>query len=45
MCVVISFFQAKANSGIWSALIFHTWMNVTMDVTPLFNEYGHRAGC
>lgn len=41
MSMVISVFQAKANSGIWPALIFHTYMNVTMDVTPLFNEKGH----
>lgn len=41
MSVIISVFQAKSNSGIWPALVFHTYMNVTMDVTPLFNENGH----
>ena len=41
MSVIIAYVQVKANAGIWPALILHTFMNLTQEVTPLFNEAGH----
>jgi len=39
--IIISFFQIRAKSGIWPALIIHTFVNLTMEVTPLYNEKEH----
>jgi membrane protease YdiL (CAAX protease family) len=39
--VIICFLQEKARSGIWPVLLVHSFMNLTQDVTPLFNEQGH----
>jgi membrane protease YdiL (CAAX protease family) len=41
MSIIICFLQVKAQSGIWPALIMHTFMNLTQEVTPLFNASGH----
>ena len=41
MSVIMCFLQVKAASGIWPALILHTFMNLTQEVTPLFNDQGH----
>jgi membrane protease YdiL (CAAX protease family) len=41
MSVIICIVQVRAKSGIWPALILHTFMNLTQQVTPLFNDRGH----
>jgi membrane protease YdiL (CAAX protease family) len=41
MSVIMAFMQVKAKAGIWPALILHTFMNLTQEVTPLFNSSGH----
>jgi len=41
MSIIINYFQVRAQCGIWPALILHTYMNLTMEVTPLFNQNGH----
>ena len=42
MSVIIVYIQVKANAGIWPALLLHTYMNLTQELTPLFNAQGHR---
>jgi membrane protease YdiL (CAAX protease family) len=41
MSVIMAFVQVKARAGIWPALILHTFMNLTQEITPLFNASGH----
>jgi hypothetical protein len=41
MSVIMNFFLVKAQSGIWPALVLHTFMNLTQELTPLFNDQGH----
>jgi len=39
--IIISFFQVKANCGIWPALLLHSFLNLSNEVTPLFNDKNH----
>ncbi len=41
MSVIMNFFMVRARSGIWPALVLHTFMNLTQELTPLFNEQGY----
>ncbi len=41
MSVIMAFMQVKSKAGIWPALVLHTFMNLTEEVTPLFNASGH----
>jgi hypothetical protein len=42
MSLIICYVQEKAQTGIWPALVLHTFMNLTQEVTPLFSDAGHR---
>lgn len=41
MSVIIAFVQVKAHAGLWPALLMHTYMNLTQEITPLFDEHGY----